>query len=172
MWNAKQKEEAPWKLLLFFFTIRVIRGSLTEYYVRKLFTKCIGFQIHGFFFIPMCVYVHLNKCSILDWSGLEMFVKVLLMEQKCVGSTLRPFLSKKSHSCKIPMHNIDQMDFWSWGKCPVIRTRGFFFLILVLVLTWLHMWLLSHFSQCDCDLSSPYGNYFAILTYKISDKCR
>lgn len=100
MWNAKQKEEAPWKLLLFFFTIRVIRGSLTEYYVRKLFTKCIGFQIHEFFFIPMCVYVHLNKCSILDWSGLEMFVKVLLMEQKCVGSTLRPFLSKKSHSCK------------------------------------------------------------------------
>lgn len=74
------------------------------------------------------MWQNLSKCSILDWSGLEVFVKVLSMEQKCVGSTLKLFLSKKSHSCKkLPMHNTNQMDFWSSGKSPVIRTRGFFF---------------------------------------------
>lgn len=65
--------------------------------MRKLFTKCLSFQIDGFFFIDREIYIlcqNLNKCSVLDWGGLEIFVKILLMERRCVGSTFKLFLSK------------------------------------------------------------------------------
>lgn len=118
MSNAKQKEKAPWKLLLFFFSLSIIRGSLTQFYLRKLFSKCLCFQIDGFFFIPIYIYRSVAEFAQMlhfDWSGLEMFVKILLMEQKCVGSTLKLFLSKKKITLlqKLPMYNINQMDFWS-----------------------------------------------------------
>lgn len=45
MSNAKQKEKAPWKLLLFFFSLSIIRGSLTQFYLRKLFSKCLAFKL-------------------------------------------------------------------------------------------------------------------------------
>lgn len=99
MSNAKQKAKATWKLIFFSFSLSITVGSLKQYYMRKLFTKCLSFQIDGFFFIALYIYIHtlwqnLNKCSFSDWDGLEIFVKMLLMEQRCVGSTFKLFLSK------------------------------------------------------------------------------
>lgn len=69
MSNAKQKEKVPWKLLLFFFSLSIIKGSLTQYYVRKLFTKCLGFQIDRFFFIPIYTYI----CTVAEFKQMLHF---------------------------------------------------------------------------------------------------
>lgn len=95
MSNAKQEGKAIWKLILFFFSLRITTGPLKKYYMRKLFAKYLNFQIDGFLFIAVYVLMQ-NFSQMLHFglSGLEIFVKILLMEQRCVGSTFKLFLSK------------------------------------------------------------------------------
>lgn len=38
-------------------------GSLKQYYMRKLFTKCLSFQIDGFFFIALSIYIHTHTVA-------------------------------------------------------------------------------------------------------------
>lgn len=122
--------------------------------MRKLFKKYLNFQIDGFLFIAIYMLTeNFHKCSILAWGGLEIFVKILLMKQRCVGSTFKLFLSKQHRYKKLPMHNIEQMNFWSSRKSLVIRTRvGVFFKSCPCFDVTSYV-IVSHFSQSDCTLS-------------------
>lgn len=64
-----------------------------------------------------------------------MFVKVLLMEQECVGSTFKLSLSKKSHSYKNYLGIISTR--WISGPEEGVLLSGLedFFFTLILVLT-------------------------------------
>lgn len=87
--------------MCFFFSLSITMGTLKQYYMRKLFSKCLNFQIDGFLFIAIYMLgQNFNKCSILVWGSLEIFVKILVMEQRCVGSTFKLFLSKRHIATK------------------------------------------------------------------------